>query len=462
MTLGGQHIPGQSDPSNIKSRAHQNYNEHGVRPYMKAMKSPIPATIKDAREFARFFKSAKDVFIPYAGTNEYSSHGLLGLLLAMRELSQTTSGVLLAKKRFALAGKIEIVQQEDEVFDIGEVQPATDSEKIQFRDFAENVVWRDLSGKPVSPRQMGKWISDDIESTGNAYLEVILTETQGVKSVHVDILRPEDCLYMVTNPGEEQRIAVSPIWNVEYINRNPPRVLPVYPAMGEVEEAIRTIIHVKEGNYAYYGRPQSISGLNYQYFEWQNSDYLNKTAYSQFAGQVFIEVEDPEPIAGQDLEAEDQGFENFARKAENNLTNKADDLQTLLISSRPYGASPAFIFQFQPNTNENWYTVTNEQAERQICKAHGFPRRLVGLEETTGLSSNVFVDVLRTFSPTLFRELQQRVEAPINLAYRLAAEWLGDNITEGLAVRFTSPYANMIEEAQEQNQNQNGDTDTNS
>lgn len=451
----GQYV-GQDQYSNIKTRAADRHERSGVRPYMRALQSPIPATIKDADEYARFFKQAKDVFIPYSGTSEYSSHGLLGLLLALRELSPTTSGVLLAKKRFALSGKINIIRQADEVFDIGDVEQASEAEKNNFKDFASEVFWRDLSGKPVSPRQIGKWISDDLESTGNAYLEVILTETQGVKSAYVDILRPEDCLYMHTSPGEEQLIAVSPIWTSEYINRNPPRILPVYPALGEVEDAVRTIIHVKEGNYSYYGRPQALAGLNYQYFEWQNSDYLNKTAYSQFSGQVFIEVEDAEQIAGQDIDAEDSGFQNFAQQAQSNLTNKADDLQTLLISSRPYGAKPAFIFQFSPNSNENWYTVTNDEAERQICKSHGFPRRLVGLEASSGLSSNVFLDVLRTFSPTLFRELQQRVEAPINLAYRLAAEWFGNSIAEELAVRFTSPYENLL------NESSNGEADINS
>ncbi len=445
----------QSEPSNIKSRYNKRTLPTGLRPYFSGLKSPVPATIKDAKEYERFFKDYKDVFIPYSGTAEYTSHTLLGLLLSLKELSPTTSGVLLAKKRFALAGRVDVVRNEDETFDLGEVEPATDQEKRSFFEFHQLTQWRDVAGMPTTPRDFAGWVSDDLDTCGNAYIEVTLSDTIGERSATFDLLRPSDCLYVVTEPGQDKVIGVSPIWNKEYIERKPPRMLPVYPAFGEENGVRKTIVHVKSGNYAWYGRPQALSALNYQYFEWQNSDYLNKAAYSQFAGQALIEVEDPEPAPGDPLD-DDTGFDNFVEKAESRLTNKADDLQRLLFSSRPYGARPAFVFQFTPNTNENWYQATNAEAERQILKAHGFPQRLVGMEANSGLSSNVFLDVMQTFSPTLFRELQQRVEQPINLCYRLAGEWLGRTEGEELGVRFTSPYREMIREQQEQQEQNNG------
>lgn len=452
-------LSGSNGETNLKERLNTRnfYGSRQIKPYLSALKSPVPATVKDADEYERFFKTYKDVFIPYSGTEKYSSHSLLGLLLSLKELSVTTSGVLLAKRRFALSGKIRMVKDPDETFDLGEIEPASDREKQQFYDFSRSVFWRGADMQPISPRVFGQYISDDLDTVGNAYIEATFTETAGQRAVYFDLHRPTDCLYLVTSPGENRLIAISPIWTEEYLQRKPPRILPVYPAMGEENGVRKTLIPVKEGNYTWYGRPLALSAMNYAYFEYQNSDYLNKAAYSQFSGQVMIEVEDAEPaINDMDLDAADAGFADFADKAEQRLTNKADDLQTMLVTSRPYGTSPAFVFQFEPNTNENWYNITNQEAERQILKAHGFPQRLVGLEANSGLSSNVFLDVVRTFSPTLFRELQQRVETPVNKCYRLAAEFLGDNVAQGISIRFTSPYQSMLDEQREQQQQNQG------
>lgn len=441
---------GDPNDSNLKKRLKRQgaLRPSRVKPYLSNLESPIPAQIKDADEYEKFFKQAGNTYIPYAGTDTYSSHGLLALLLSMADLSPTQGGILLAQRRFALSGKIEVVRQPDPIFEMGDEPEVPDSERRLFVQFARQVTWRDSSGTPTTPRSIGMHINDNLRTCGNAYLEVVMVETLGQRAVFIDLHKPEDCLYRYTPTGADRVMAISPIWRLDYITQHPPREVPVYPAVLRRRGTYRTMIHIKTGNERFYGRPDSLSSLNYQFFEFQNSDYLNKAAYSQFAGQVFIEVEDenPESIPSLDESAEQVGYDNLHDRIEQNVTNKADDLQSVVVSVRPYGSKPAYIFQFAPNTNENWYAVTNQEAERQILKSHGFPRRLVGMEEASGLSSNIVVDVMRTYSPTLFRELQESVEKPINLAYQLAADWLGASFAEDLSIRFTSPYKRMVEE----------------
>ena len=78
--------------------------------------SPVPEQIRDQGDYMKFFRMYKDVFIPYAGADNYTSHSLLYFLLSLSEVSPTKCSVIESKKVFSLSGAIDIQRLEDPDF----------------------------------------------------------------------------------------------------------------------------------------------------------------------------------------------------------------------------------------------------------------------------------------------------------------------------------------------------------
>lgn len=377
--------------------------------------SPVPAQIQDVEEVRRFFIDFD--FVPYAGTERYTSHALQAFLLSLSGLSPTQSGIIQAKKRMAFGGKVQIIRRDDPTFDLGEPAPATDAEKRQFFEFLNLIQIFDVADNRISVRDLVKYQFENDEGNGNFYFEMVRVDVRGEKMFRVYDYDPTHCLYVATNPGDPRYIAVSPIWTTDYINRNPPKVLPVYPYWSDDGQGVqRTIVHIKNGNYTWYGRPISQASILDQFLEFQNADYKSKHTATNFVGQALIEVEDADQDGGllDDSTAQTDGFRDAVDQFGKNFTNEARKPQRVLLMSRPAGAKQAFVFQFNPNTQEQWFKVTSEDARDNILRSHGFPGHLLGIDMATGFSSNIYLDVFEIYDATMNKDIQTEFAATVN------------------------------------------------
>lgn len=437
---------GDNGTTNIKEDLYTGFGQASRTFRFDLPKSPIPAQIEDAEEFRRFFKTYPDLFIPYAGTSTYTSHSLLAFLISLAELSPTQSGVIQAKKRLAFGGKVKIVRRSDPVFDLGEPTPATTGESKQFFDFLQQIQIYDNGGGLISVRDLAKYQLEDDEASGNVYFELVRTEFMGQRSFKVYTHRPTNIMYFAQE--EPRMIAVSPIWTTDYLYRNRPDILPVYPNwIDDGNGSQRTMVHIKNGNYTWYGRPGSIASILDQFLEFQNADYKSKQTATQFTGQALIETEDENPGTSllNDQDAQDSGFRDTVDRFAKNFTNESSRPQRVLLMSRPYGAKQAFVFQFSPNTQENWFKVTGEEAENNILKAHSFPKHLLGMPTSTGLSNNVYLDVFEIYDVSVNRDIQTEFAANINdIIVKEAAEFYDMPGMSELGVQFQSPFVELL------------------
>lgn len=410
--------------------------------------SPIPAQIEDGEEYARFFKTFREVFVPYAGTNNHTSHSLLHFLLSLSELSPTQAGVIRAKKFFAFGGKVKVARRDDPVFDIGEIGEVSASEQQSFLDFLKLIQIYDASDNLISVRDLAEfWLQDD-EGCGNLYFEIVKAQVGNEKVFRVYTHSPTHCLYLATNKYEPRYIAISPYWTIDYLNRKGFDVLPVYPNWSDNEDGVmRTIVHIKSGNYTWYGRPISIASMLDQFFEFQNADYKTKAVANHFMAQALIEFEDGEGSMIDDEAPKNAGFPSFARQMELNFTNESKRPQRVMAVTRPPGAKEAFVHEFKPQTSETWSRTTGEDAEKSILKTHAFPRRFIGIDSTTGFSTAVFLDEFETLLSPLITKIQQEVADIFNTyIVKEAAEFFGMPQMADLGVQFTTPFEQMIQQ----------------
>lgn len=435
---------GESEPTNPKKDVfNRRRRQVGLQLYQ--VKNPIPDEVCDPDEIQTFFK--KWNFVPYAGTTNHSGQMLLVWYLMLAQLSPTHNACISKKLKYAVGGKATPVRSEDQEWDTGEEsQPLPSPEKTNYRDTVNEFI--DFDGGVTKFHRRIGWA---FEATGNAWVEMSYSQTLGVGRVSLKAHRVTHCLYLNTKPGEMRVVAISPKWEDNYLNKNQPRYVPLYPNFVQDENGIlRTMFHLKNGDNSWYGRPESAGADLYKYREVQDAMYLVKQAGANFTGQLIIEVEDDDPeyaAAIEDESAKHVGFAGFADRFEQNYTQKADDPQSVLVTARPYGSKPMFVFQVSPNTNQDWYKVTGEIAEQKITRAHGCTPRFMGFEVANGFSQDVFVsDYVMNMEPVI-NSLRDEITGISNDALSVAwLELLNKPEMNEISISFMPPIQMAIEQ----------------
>lgn len=426
---------------NPKQRMRRRKPHKGLSLYQ--IDNPIPSEIEDPEELRRLFQ--KWNLVPYSGSTKESGQMLLTWYQMLAQLSPTNNACISKKLKYAVGGKATFVQMLDPEFDTGEeARVLSTAEKKTVRDTI-NEFFEFEHGYAKLHRFIGK----SFEATGNAWCEMSFSKTLDVGRIHIKAHKVTNCLYVNTKAGEAKVVAVSPKWTNNYLDKYPPRYVPMYPNFVEENGAMRTMFHLKNGDNTWYGRPESEGADVYKYREVQDALYLVKQAGANFTGQLIIEVEDDDPEFAPAIDeqgAGDAGFNSFADRFEQSYTQKSEDPQSVLITARPYGSKPMFVFQMKPHTSESWYKVTGEIAEQKIIRAHGLTLRFMGLDVANGFATDAFVsDYVMNVEP-IIEELMQTLTGFTNKIMTAGWKLLGKEDMNAYSIVFNSPIQSAIDQ----------------
>jgi len=419
---------------------------------MFGIKNPIVDEVADTGELKKFFK--RWPYVPYAGTTGESGHSLLAWYQMLAKLSPTHGACIAKKIEWCFGGKAIFERAVDPEWQVdGETSPMSLSEQTAFRDALKEFFFFE-GGFGKLHMDAGR----SLEENGNAFFEVTFSETLGVGRVNVKWQKTMNCLYVNTAAGEAKVVAISPIWSEKYLEKKPPRMVPLFPNYVRSDDgSLKTMFHLKTGENDWYGRPESQNSDVYKYREVQDGLYLVRQAGANFTGQMIIEVEDDDDQAIEQENAQKAGFEGFADRFEKNFTNKADDPQSVLVTARPFGSRPMFVFQVRPNTNENWYKVTGEIAEQKITRSHKCTLRFMSFDVSNGLGTDAFLsDYVLNMEPTI-NALRGRVTNMVNQIVSEGWKLLGKEELAQYSITFAAPIQSAVAEYKNRNaQTQNG------
>ena len=450
----------------------QNYGKRGkIKPKalyeLGNLTNPLPKEVRDVQEIQNFYKNVKVVrfdgrefnLVPYAGTYHNSGDCLLGFYQMLNDLAPTQSSALGSIKHYSFGGKIDIIRSQDSEFELEQEEQISAQLKSQFL----NDVLKKILLEEISWNNLAEKIWESGKDTGNAYLELVLTDTLGERSAALHWHKTEYCRYLATEKGEQKFIAISPAWDSpklmtdgKYLEENPPEILPKYP-MFETNERTgvsRTIIHWKNGCFEWYGRPDSAGSVLDQYTEFADTVYRLKASANNFTPQLIVEAEDDNPEET-NRDAQEAGFENEAERFAENYTNEGENPSSVIYTSRPFGAKPLFVAQIAPNTNENYYAVTGKLSRDRIIESHAWSSRLMMDDAATGLnSSDAQLAALKAKLPVV-RKNQSIPEWVIGKALDSIVEFFGNTQYQDIKLKFKSPYAEMLEQVEEAQEEQN-------
>jgi len=416
------------------------------------LENPIPGELTDTTDIQKMFDDFR--LVPFATRDKKTGHALLYWYLMLAQLSPMNAACIEKVKKYVVGSKAFIQRSEDPEFETGEERAAVSiSESARYRDALNEYVT--FQGGVRKFHQNLQWSYD---ATGNAWVEGSYTEVNGQIRFNLKYRKSTQVLYIATKPGEMRQVAISPVWEYNYLKKHAPAIIPVSDPAKGIEGAVwakdkdgvfRTIFHLKAGQNEWYGRPESEGADLYKYREVQDSVYVIRQSAGNFVGQLIIEVEDDDPTnnpAINDEDAKRAGFDSFVQRMEDNYTNKGDDPSSVIITARPNGGRPMFVFQIKPNTNENWYKVTGEMSEQRILRAYGLTLRFMGFDASTGFSSDTFIaDYVMNVEPVL-NEKRNTLMNFTNGILTIIWDIAGLSELNQYSLNFKSPITSQIEQ----------------
>lgn len=380
--------------------------------------NPIPGEITDPEEIKNTFKSYP--FIPYASVDaNTSSMGLLMWLNSLSKLSPTHGACIKSIKTYAFGDSLDITKKKSASFSLKE--ELSEVQKMSFIDWLDNTLRFNFNSS------LHKEVTNAYEvfqSNGNIFVRVVLSNLFGIPSASVKVLKTEHVCYTTPRSKTRRFVGISPNWGIDYITKYPPEILPVYPAVKQSKDGtIETIIHISEDSTQLYGRPDWIGSFIPIYREFQDGNYLVVQAGNNFTGQTLIEIEEAEAGDGANLldddDAQKDGYDSALDRFTDQFTAKSDDPQTVILMSRPHGAGEAFVYQFKPNTSQDFYRTMSELDELDIIRAHQWSKRFLGENQTQGFSKDVFMDELKVKEAGVLPYYRRIACSPFNIAIDL-------------------------------------------
>lgn len=420
-----------------------------------SLQNPIDAEVEDATELKKFFK--QNQFVPFAGTNASSGHALLAWYTMLSKLSCTTRSCINKKLLYAFGSKAQFVTGQDFEYNLGEeVVDLSMQTKLEYRKALKEVAFLD-----GTIQQFHTKIGHSYLGNGNSFVELSIATVNGQSRAAIKAHNTANVMYVNTDIDEARVIGVSSKWDTNYLKKHPARLVPIYPIWVKSDDGeMRTMFHLKAGDNTWYGRPESEGGDLYKYREVQDAMYILKQAAANFTGQLVIEVEDDDPEANaaiNDASASDAGFNSFIDRFEQNYTQKANDPQSVVVTSRPFGSRPMFVFQVKPNTSEKWYEVTGKLNRDNIYRAESVTARFMGEDVAGGFSQDQFVsDYVINVEPAI-NALRNKILAFTNGILNVVWEQLGKDFS-GVNITFAAPIQSAIDDLKSRPESQQQQT----
>ena len=107
------------------------------------------------------------------------------------------------------------------------------------------------------------------------------------------------------------------------------------------------------------------------------------------------------------------------------------------------GGNARFLWNYALKTNEDYYKKIDQLTTSKICLVNGWSPKLLGIDEGGGLSSNVYIDILKTRMP-LIEYYQDSIDNGIlNKIITFINEFTGKNEFLGIGIASKNPFDHL-------------------
>jgi hypothetical protein len=403
---------------------------------MSRMISPLDDEFKDGDyEFVRGIID----YVPFLDCGDAT----LRVLRNMTQLSPTHGACIRLKTDYALSGGLGLKVAGDKIMrQNNRERVISDGEHDDFVGFLDMHIGID------SLTMLLERIAFNHEGFGNRVVEIVLTQTAGVRSGSVNAY--DATMFRYAKNGkyiDHTRGYLSQRWDYSYINRNRNLVREyavsrINPNSGKLEVrfsehedgTFRTLLHLFTPalDRSSYGLPPAINSIYWQYLEFQMGKYHTRAYQNQLLPALIVEsynlpTGEPEDKENERGHEQGKGFDNsFAGAFNRAFTNYSDAPKGAMIHMEaPHGTAASTFFTLSPPTQEGYYKTMSEITASQIMKSHNVNKLL--FERTAGSigASTETSQAAALFDKTVIRPMQEAILLPIRIAIDEIAKWVG-------------------------------------
>ena len=408
-----------------------------------AIKSPLADELKD-REIAKIADKDKIPFVPFLDGSDAN----LALFRKLGELSTTQCAVISTICDYAFDGGFEVKKQPIRGLTTSFDNTITGQDEQRMIDFVS--LFTTFEDMLATVKRLGV----NLKTYGNAYLELSLIDVAGEKRAIMVSHDADTVRYMATEDPTIKVGIISPSFDKQYLTDIPPRYVSFYPEFDVAERGVqRTLIHIKRESVGrpYYGLPDSIGSLQYQFLEYQQGKYTVEGYANEWIAKVFMEVEIPSE--------EDESIDDDFDMAINDMfTNGGDNKKSALVRFKPHGLERTEVYEFKNNTNEAFHQTMGEIAENKIVQSHKWHSMLMSKTSGSMGNSQEFENVFRQKYTAVIMPFQDIFTGVLSTCFKHISEHYNTDLA-GLSLGFANILKDYLELSNQQNQPQNDVSD---
>jgi hypothetical protein len=366
----------------------------------------------------------------------------------MKEQSPTHGACISQIGTYTFGEGLKVVKKKRAGFVLGTEDVSVDDTNAEkFIEFVESMN-ADMDGEALLTQM---WQAhENLKTYGNYFLRVDMVDVAGLRYAFFKVLDCETVRYKLTKKGEKKVLIVSPLWTLEYLTRESPEYLPVYP---NIERSGRgtytTVIHVRNNvvSREWYGMPDSFSSLRYQLLEAQQGQYSTENYANDFIPRTIIEIES---------DNEDDGNDGFDKAVQQTYTNRAKERKRVVIRRRLPDEKPMNVHEMKANADHEYHVKMSDEAERQIVKSHQFHKVLLGSPTPGKLGqSQEFQQIYRQVTFTTIRSYRNDLLPGWRQAIEIADQFINGSatVTATMSISFKDLFEDYLQAATTTQQN---------
>jgi len=417
---------------------------------MFELTNPLPQQLRDTEKLRNFYREWN--LVPYAGNSTASSHRFLSILCDLYDLSPSQGDCIESLKSWCFGSNLDLVVNPVEGM-VSDPDLVSAEEKKAWGEWMKS-----LGVSPVDILEITKLLFQDYKKTGNAWLiyrETVVGEAKAVSLEFTDSLK---VMFLNTEPDEPKAVVVSNDFFAGTWLTEEPKLYRVFPEFTEEENGQRvTMFHFKNkrDHSDWYGRPDSLQSLFWQFVEWRSTVRTAKITDSDTTSKGILAVQAHHPagnVASSDGEPDGFSLSTLASAIRKTTTNRGDfqEAESLGFMKYPHGANPPTMIPLDLNRDYQWDGMIFSQASNRIFSAHQWSQLLTGLQRTSGsIGGNTLIDELITKESGTVAPIQRTWERRIKVILDQMADFSGMEEMKRYSPRYTDKITKVIEKLRE-------------
>lgn len=404
---------------------------------------PVREELKDIDEILQTY--SKYPIIPFFDLSDAN----LRLFKKLKDLSPSKGGIQKSIADYVLGGMLSVQRRTRPGFVLPDDDLSVTDVSVfnKMIDFIESLN-PEFDGAKLLEEMRGS--NENLDTYGNMFIKADFVEVAGERRVYIENIDAEKFRYHATQEGEPKIGIISAQWDDYYLQKYTPTFVNIYPYVTDYGNGVQsTIIHVKNKvtGRDWYGQPQSISSLFWQYMELQLGQFTTEGYANDFIARAFIEITSDKELDDDGLPVDDYATEldELNEAFEMTFTNQAIDKKRVILRVKLPGDEQATIHEFRQDMSHQFHVAMAAEAERQIIKAHNWHSVLMGMPTPGKLGTqNEFSEVFKQKYHTVIAPRQRLLLEPYNILLRMAAEYLGESVMKDYSLALGNLFKDVL------------------